>query len=250
MISTATLCAVATWRCPHCGTPQADGSRCWVCSRSPMSCSTCRNFRQGVAARLGYCAMDRRREPLGGDEIRACWQPPIQAEPLGGLFALLEAQRGLASSEAAAISVDAGAASTGVPAAPPQLASGAHATSWIPAAPRTPDRALPTIVSDRPHATATPPAVPHQRVGGRPAERPAARPPRPAGRLVEAPVVTPSLRLGFRGDARSLHQAAPPGAPLSTGGSADREGGGALEGRAIGERHPGGHETISGLEPI
>ncbi len=61
------------WRCPHCGTPQAETARCWVCRRSSTSCLTCRNFRQSVAAQLGYCGLDRRRQPLSGDEIRGCW---------------------------------------------------------------------------------------------------------------------------------------------------------------------------------
>ncbi len=62
------------WRCPHCGTPQAETARCWVCRRSSTACGTCRNFRRSVAGGLGYCGLDRRREPLDGDEIRSCWQ--------------------------------------------------------------------------------------------------------------------------------------------------------------------------------
>jgi hypothetical protein len=45
-----------------------------VCHRSTTSCSTCRHFRQGVTARLGYCALDKRRTVLTGDEERACWE--------------------------------------------------------------------------------------------------------------------------------------------------------------------------------
>jgi hypothetical protein len=62
------------WRCPHCGTPQAETARCWVCRRSSTACGTCRNFRRSVAAQLGYCGLDRQRRPLTGDEIRACWE--------------------------------------------------------------------------------------------------------------------------------------------------------------------------------
>ena len=62
------------WRCPHCGTPQAETARCWVCRRSTTACSTCRHFRQSVAAHLGYCGLDPRRLPLLGDEIRPCWE--------------------------------------------------------------------------------------------------------------------------------------------------------------------------------
>ena len=65
------------WRCPHCGTPQAEASRCWVCRRSGTSCATCQNFRQAVFGTTGYCALDRRRVALVGDEIRDCWTPPV-----------------------------------------------------------------------------------------------------------------------------------------------------------------------------
>jgi hypothetical protein len=62
------------WRCPHCGTPQAETARCWVCRRSSTSCATCRHYRRSVAAQLGYCGLDPRRQPLTGDEIRGCWE--------------------------------------------------------------------------------------------------------------------------------------------------------------------------------
>jgi hypothetical protein len=62
------------WRCPHCGTPQAETARCWVCQRSSTACSTCRNFRRSVAAQIGYCGVDRLRQPLSGTEIRGCWE--------------------------------------------------------------------------------------------------------------------------------------------------------------------------------
>ena len=64
---------MALWRCPHCGTPQPVAARCWVCRRSSTSCGTCRHFRASVAARIGYCGLDRERRPLAGDEIRGCW---------------------------------------------------------------------------------------------------------------------------------------------------------------------------------
>ncbi len=66
--------AMPMWRCPHCGTPQAETARCWVCRRSSTACGTCRNFRRSVAGSLGYCGLDRRRQPLAGDEIRECWE--------------------------------------------------------------------------------------------------------------------------------------------------------------------------------
>jgi hypothetical protein len=62
------------WRCPHCGTPQTESSRCWVCKRSSTSCATCRNFRRAVAGTWGYCGVDRNRTPLRGDELRGCWE--------------------------------------------------------------------------------------------------------------------------------------------------------------------------------
>jgi hypothetical protein len=61
------------WRCPHCGTPQAETARCWVCRRSSTTCSTCRHFRPSLAATVGYCGLDARRLPLTGKELRGCW---------------------------------------------------------------------------------------------------------------------------------------------------------------------------------
>jgi hypothetical protein len=63
------------WRCPHCGSPQHEAARCWVCHRSSTTCSTCRHFRRSLAASVGYCGLDRRRAPLSGAEHRGCWQP-------------------------------------------------------------------------------------------------------------------------------------------------------------------------------
>jgi hypothetical protein len=62
------------WRCPHCGTPQAETSRCWVCRRSSTTCSTCRHFRRAIAGAGGYCGLDRKRLPLTGLELRGCWE--------------------------------------------------------------------------------------------------------------------------------------------------------------------------------
>jgi hypothetical protein len=77
---------VEAWRCPHCGTSQTDGARCWACSRHPLACGSCRHYVRAVAGRLGYCALDRTRAVLQGDEIRACWQAPADPEPYVGLF--------------------------------------------------------------------------------------------------------------------------------------------------------------------
>jgi hypothetical protein len=69
------------WHCPHCGALQAEAARCWVCRRSSTTCSTCRNFRLSLAADVGYCALDRRRMPLSGLELRGCWEDrPVAGE--------------------------------------------------------------------------------------------------------------------------------------------------------------------------
>jgi len=65
---------MASWRCPHCGSPQLEAARCWVCRRSTTSCASCRHFRKAVAVRLGYCALDKHRAPLTGEEERSCWE--------------------------------------------------------------------------------------------------------------------------------------------------------------------------------
>jgi hypothetical protein len=75
------------WHCPHCGAPQAETARCWVCRRSSTTCSTCRHFRTSLASELGWCALDRRRQPLTGRELRGCWEEraaaaaPIEGAP-------------------------------------------------------------------------------------------------------------------------------------------------------------------------
>ena len=71
------------WRCPHCGTPQAETARCWVCQRSSTTCATCRHYRRSVAGQLGYCGLDARRQPLSGDEIRGCWESWPDGASLG-----------------------------------------------------------------------------------------------------------------------------------------------------------------------
>jgi hypothetical protein len=65
---------VAMWHCPHCGALQSESARCWVCRRSSTTCSTCRNFRLSLATDVGWCALDRRRRPLTGLELRGCWE--------------------------------------------------------------------------------------------------------------------------------------------------------------------------------
>ena len=67
------------WHCPHCGAPQAETARCWVCRRSSTTCSTCTHFRRALAGDLGYCGLDARRRPLTGLEQRGCWEPRTAA---------------------------------------------------------------------------------------------------------------------------------------------------------------------------
>lgn len=79
---------MATWRCPGCGTVQLENAECFVCGRSATSCATCANFRRSVAAGVGYCALDRRREPLNGAEQRPCWTSAVAATG-EGLFTMI-----------------------------------------------------------------------------------------------------------------------------------------------------------------
>ena len=70
----AATMSATMWRCPHCGAPQAESARCWVCHRSSTTCSTCRHFQNALSADVGWCALDPRRLPLTGLEQRGCWQ--------------------------------------------------------------------------------------------------------------------------------------------------------------------------------
>ena len=72
------------WRCPHCGAPQAETARCWVCRRSSTTCSTCRHFqtlprrrRRLVRARPEAQPADRPRAArlLAGPARRAPMRP-------------------------------------------------------------------------------------------------------------------------------------------------------------------------------
>jgi len=72
---------VASWRCPYCGTPQAESARCWVCRRSSTTCSTCRHFQRSLAAGVGTCGLDPKRRPLTGRELRGCWSPADVSAP-------------------------------------------------------------------------------------------------------------------------------------------------------------------------
>ena len=109
------------WRCPHCGTPQAETARCWVCKRSSTACGTCRNFRHSVAGSLGFCGLDRRRQPLVGDEIRACWEAWPGAVELPLTISPAQALAGTRAAaprdfvEVGALPADVASAAAGVP---------------------------------------------------------------------------------------------------------------------------------------
>ncbi|CAN5851334.1 hypothetical protein BH24CHL6_BH24CHL6_12310 [soil metagenome] len=70
---------MGTWRCPNCATLQVEALRCFLCHRSATSCGTCVNFRHSLVGGVGYCALDRRREPLSGAEQRACWSDATES---------------------------------------------------------------------------------------------------------------------------------------------------------------------------
>lgn len=74
---------MATWTCPHCRTVQVESSKCFLCQRSATSCGTCVNFRRSVVGGVGYCSLDRLREPLTGEEQRSCWSGTPVAPPEG-----------------------------------------------------------------------------------------------------------------------------------------------------------------------
>jgi hypothetical protein len=92
---------MTTWRCPHCATLQVDSRRCFLCDRSATSCGTCVNFRRSLVGGVGYCALDRRREPLTGAEQRTCWSAGAHTSGdglLAGSEELLTAGDGLPGS--------------------------------------------------------------------------------------------------------------------------------------------------------
>lgn len=51
-----------------------------------MTCSTCHLYRGSVASDLAYCARDRTRSPLSGDEVRPCWEATAPSSAAPGLF--------------------------------------------------------------------------------------------------------------------------------------------------------------------
>jgi hypothetical protein len=128
------------WSCPHCGAAQAESARCWVCRRSSTTCSTCRHFRTSLAADVGWCALDRRRRPLTGLELRGCWaeRPTTRGEAdarRGDLVAQAPTPRTLAPATRGFVPVD------DVRAAGTVVASISGETMTPPAPPPGPDPA-------------------------------------------------------------------------------------------------------------
>jgi hypothetical protein len=96
--------ALVMWHCPHCGAPQAETARCWVCHRSSTTCSTCRHFRASLAADVSYCALDRRRRPLTGLELRGCWSEHPSSIQAAARMASVGPGRRFAEASVAAVS--------------------------------------------------------------------------------------------------------------------------------------------------
>lgn len=93
---------MSAWRCPNCGTLQAESHTCFLCGRSATSCATCVNFRESLVGGVGYCALDKKREPLTGAEQRTCWTGETAAAavlvtPDGTLAGLLDVLDGSAA---------------------------------------------------------------------------------------------------------------------------------------------------------
>ena len=86
---------MSAWRCPNCGTLQAESHSCFLCGRSSTSCATCVNYRQSLVGGVGYCALDKKRQPLSGAEQRTCWTGDVvvanaPVAPEGTLAGLLD----------------------------------------------------------------------------------------------------------------------------------------------------------------
>lgn len=68
------------WTCPTCGALQEETGRCWVCSTPSVACGTCRHVRRAVVGRISYCGIDKRRKPVGADDVRPCWVAPVSLQ--------------------------------------------------------------------------------------------------------------------------------------------------------------------------
>jgi len=81
-----------SWRCPHCRTLQPETTHCRTCSRAAVACGTCHLYRASVVTDLGYCARDRSRTPLSGDEVHPCWEAgATELDVRPGLFGEFDA---------------------------------------------------------------------------------------------------------------------------------------------------------------
>jgi hypothetical protein len=135
-----------------------------------MTCLSCRNFRRGVAAQMGYCALDRTRAVLSGEEIQACWQAPAILEPAEGLFESLNTL--LAPKPMASLAL---------------AGSGGQSVGSVPPAGRRKRRKAEPRGGARPRDVEPLPA-------------PSAR----EGRLIEAPLVRPSRRIMSAADRMAM----------------------------------------------
>ncbi len=223
-----------TWRCPHCGTTQADAARCWACSRHPTACGSCRDFRRAVAGRLGYCALDRTRAVLQGDEVRACWRAAVSHEPLEGLF------RGLDGSARGTRPAGPSERPTTSPGPAPVQATSAtspvsvgRGRSWVIPVLRTPVERGPGVATAARRAPGR--ATTTDTSSGRSAEGPTTTDTSRMGRLVEAPHV-PARSISAR--------------TIPDGSSADEELDRLLERGAGGHRHVDADETLAGDGPV
>lgn len=142
------------WRCPHCGAPQAESARCWVCHRSSTTCSTCRHFQTALSADVGWCARDPKRLPLTGFEQRGCWQARAATTPLAPTDA--DARAAVLAGEPATDDDGAAWAGSRLDFIPVELIRPVTASTQQPA-----DEAAQEVVADAELPHAGPPIVAH-----------------------------------------------------------------------------------------
>jgi hypothetical protein len=216
-----------------------------------MTCSTCRNFRRAVAARLGYCALDKTRAVLTGEEIQACWQAPAILEPAEGLFESLNTLLTQKPPAALAMAGSGGQSVASVPAALPRTVGGraghgggARKSDGDDVSPGAVPGRLREVRGDGVRATlaratghSSAAALPTAAMPAIRAQAPRAVPVAAAtaaarqGRLIEAPVVRPSRRIISAADRmaaegfRAAAAATPGPASLDLEGDAGPQGG-------------------------
>ena len=191
---------------------------------------------------MGYCALDKTRAVLTGEEIRGCWQAPAILEPADGLFGSLNtllspkrsASLAMAGPDGPSVGSLAGVLPRGFGGAGDPRGAAGSLGGDDPGSGRVPDR--PNEVAEdglrsrlarvTGRASRNPPAAVTAPVAARPrleerhtapiaAQTQSARP----GRLVEAPLVRPSRRIVSAADrivAEGFREAsAPPMVPGS-----------------------------------